>query len=49
MAQAASGPHNGTGSPATVFAGKQCKGKTTKLAPGQRAAKGLRFSSLRFG
>ncbi|WP_371649468.1 MULTISPECIES: hypothetical protein [unclassified Streptomyces] len=49
MSQASSSPHNGTGSPATVFAGKQCKGKATKIAAGQKAAKGLRFFSVRFG
>ncbi|GGP91900.1 hypothetical protein [Streptomyces melanogenes] len=49
MSQAASSPHNGTGSAATVFAGKQCKGKATKIAAGQQGPKGLRFSSVRFG
>ncbi|MFC0842953.1 hypothetical protein ACFH04_04240 [Streptomyces noboritoensis] len=49
MSQAASSPHNGTGSAATVFAGKQCKGKATKIAAGKQGPKGLRFSSVRFG
>ncbi|MBH1937891.1 hypothetical protein I5Q34_27090 [Streptomyces sp. AV19] len=49
MSQAARGPHNGTGSPATVFSGKQCKGKATRIASGQQGPKDLSFSSVRFG
>ncbi|MFD5885043.1 hypothetical protein ACFWHQ_03530 [Streptomyces sp. NPDC060334] len=49
MSQEAHGAHNGTKTPVTVFAGKECKGKALKLAPGQRAPRNTSFTSLRFG
>ncbi|MFK8906918.1 hypothetical protein [Streptomyces sp. YS-3] len=49
MSQGSTAPHNGTGSVATVFTGKQCKGRATRVAPGGQAPKGLRFLSVRFG
>ncbi|GAA0588226.1 hypothetical protein [Streptomyces crystallinus] len=49
MSQPAAAPHNGTGTAAFVFPGKQCKGKATRIAPGQKAPARLRFASVRFG
>lgn len=49
MSRGSFAPHNGTRSQATVFSGKECKGKATPVAPGRQAPKGLRFSSVRFG
>ncbi|GAA0460645.1 hypothetical protein ABZ951_14715 [Streptomyces sp. NPDC046215] len=49
MSQEAHGAHNGTGTPATIFAGKQCTGKALRLAPGRQAPRGTAFSSVRFG
>ncbi|WP_171165457.1 hypothetical protein [Streptomyces sp. I05A-00742] len=49
MSQEAHGAHNGTGSPATIYSGKQCKGKSVHLTPGHGAPRGTAFSSVRFG
>ncbi|GGZ47976.1 hypothetical protein AB0P12_25480 [Streptomyces subrutilus] len=49
MSEESRGAHNGTKTPVTVFAGKDCKGKALRLAPGQKAPRNATFSSLRFG
>ncbi|AEW98591.1 hypothetical protein [Streptantibioticus cattleyicolor] len=49
MAQSASGAHNGTRGPATVYADKGCAGARHRLAPGQDAPGSFAFRSVRFG
>jgi hypothetical protein len=49
MAEKGSAPQNRTSSKATVYSGKKCNGTAKRLSPGQRAAKGVVFSSVRFG
>ncbi|MEV4440959.1 hypothetical protein AB0K09_18460 [Streptomyces sp. NPDC049577] len=49
MSQEAHGPHNGTGTTATVYTKKKCKGEALHLKPGQQAPRSASFSSVRFG
>lgn len=49
MAEKGRAPQNRTSSAATVYTGKKCNGTAKRLAPGQRAPKGVAFASVRFG
>jgi hypothetical protein len=49
MAEKGRAPQNRTSVRATVYTGKKCNGTAKRLAPGQRAAQGVTFASVRFG
>ncbi|MEU4213635.1 hypothetical protein AB0F13_27260 [Streptomyces sp. NPDC026206] len=48
MGQEASEPRNLTKKPLAVYPGKKCKGSATRLEPGKKADRNVRFASVIF-